>query len=80
MNAAIEFAIVEAVEMSMKHDCVGKVVAEIESGWDIFDVLGGVDYDDMAEENDGSYDVWGGMDENGEGDRSWRINIKLVKA
>ena len=75
MNAQIENAIVEAVEMSITHDAIGKVVAEIEAGWDIFDVMAGVDYEDMAEENDGSFDVWGG-----DGDRAWRINVMLVAA
>jgi hypothetical protein len=74
MNAQIE----RAIEFSIHRNFVGK--ASVETSGDIFDVLRGVDYDDMEEEYDGSYDVWGNMDENGEGDRSWRINIKLVKA
>ena len=74
MNARIE----RAIEFSIHRNTVGK--ASVETSGDIFDVLGGVDYDDMEEEYDGSYDVWGGMGGDGEGDRSWRINIKVIKA
>lgn len=67
-------SIQEAIEFSIRRDAIARVTVE---AVDIHAALveAGVDADDMAQENDGSWDVWGG-----EGGGEWRIRVTVEEA
>ena len=76
MNAAIRQAISDSIreDRTVEADYDGDISDCIADIGEVFD--GDVDY---AQENDGSYDVWGWTEETPDGKQDWRLTVRVAK-